>query len=181
VDRFGEQMMIQGVVADSSNANRWVGYITKYLTKHAADCHRPQTVRQHAHLERLWQELRHTPCSPRCPNWLLYAVQPVKAHGKMRPGFCRGKVHQRATLGLGGRRVLVSRLWSGKTLAEDRYDRRAWVRQLLAVTSALDATEEEQEQSASRFAWERAGPTDPDVQPLGHRLLRRMESSQSFA
>jgi hypothetical protein len=40
----------------------------------------------------------------------------------MRAGFCRGKVHQLDTLGLGGRRVLVSRLWSGKTLADHRYD-----------------------------------------------------------
>jgi hypothetical protein len=32
----------------------------------------------------------------------------------MRPGWCRSKAHDRENLGLGGRRVLVSRQWSGK-------------------------------------------------------------------
>jgi hypothetical protein len=34
----------------------------------------------------------------------------------MRAGHCKGKVHQLDTLAIGGRRVLVSRDWSGKTL-----------------------------------------------------------------
>ena len=173
VVRLGTQLMAHGLLAGSEQANRRVGYITKYLTKHAADCHRTETVRQQAHLERLWQELRHTPCTPRCPNWLLYGVQPHGVHGRMRPGFCRGKVHQRATLGIGGRRVLVSRNWSGKTLADHKYDARAWVRQLLGVTAGHQASEE-QAVSASRYGWEKARPTDPDVAPLGHRLLRRV-------
>ncbi len=42
-------------------------------------------------------------------------------------------MHQLDTLGIGGRRVLVSRNWSGKTLADHRYDQAAWVRQVLAV------------------------------------------------
>jgi hypothetical protein len=172
VVRFGPQLLAKGVLADTENANKWVRYITKYLTKHAADCHDVSTVRQLAHLERLWQELRHTPCTPRCPNWLLYGVQPKGAHAKMQPGRCRARVHQRATLGLGGRRVLVSRQWSGKTLADHRHDTRAWVRQLLGVTADSEADADEQDRSASRFAWEKARPTDPDVSPLGHRLLR---------
>ena len=172
VARLGTQVMAQGLLAGSPQANRRVGYITKYLTKHAADCHRAETGRQRTHLERLWQELRHTPCTPRCPNWLLYGVQPKDAHARMRPGFCRGKVHQRATLGIGGRRVLVSRNWSGKTLADHKYDARAWVRQLLGLTPGHETDTDEQEQSASRYAWEKVKPTDPDVSPLGHRLLR---------
>ena len=50
---------------------------------------------------------------------------------KLRPGPCKGRVHQRATLGIGGRRVLVSRDWSGKTLADHRADAHDWVRVLL--------------------------------------------------
>jgi len=177
VVRLGTQLMAHGLLAGSEQAKRRVGYITKYLTKHAADCHRTETVRQRAHLERLWQELRHTPCTPRCANWLLYGVQPKDAHGRMRPGFCRGKVHQRATLGIGGRRVLVSRNWSGKTLADHKYDARAWVRQLLGVTAGHQADTDEQDKSASRFAWEKAKPTDADVAPLGHRLLRTISET----
>lgn len=167
VARFGQQVHVQGVTAGSPDAERAVRYITKYITKQASDCHEIETDRQRAHLERLWAELRVTPCSSRCPNWLLYGVQPEKVHARMLPGRCRGRVHQRATLGLGGRRVLVSRQWSGKSLADHRADRRAWVRTLLGLTS----DDQEQEQT-SRYAWELARPDDPDVLPLGHRLLR---------
>jgi len=49
----------------------------------------------------------------------------------MVPGHCTGKAHDRANLGLGGRRVLVSRKWSGKTLAGHKADRAAVVRAAL--------------------------------------------------
>jgi len=47
----------------------------------------------------------------------------------------RGPVeaHDREHLGVGGRRVLVSRDWSGKTLAEHRADRAAAVREAFAI------------------------------------------------
>ena len=174
VVRFGPQLLAQGVLAGSKDADRCVRYITKYLTKHAADCHHADTARQRAHHERLWEELRITPCSPRCANWLFYGIQPKNPHGKLQPGRCKARVHQRATLGLGGRRVLVSRQWSGKTLADHRADNHAWVRQLLAVTVDLDQADNNEavDESASRYAWELARPDDPDVSPLGHRLLR---------
>jgi Replication initiator protein, pSAM2 len=41
----------------------------------------------------------------------------------MLPGHCSHKAHDRANLGLGGRRVLVSRKWTGTTLAVHRADR----------------------------------------------------------
>jgi hypothetical protein len=50
----------------------------------------------------------------------------------MVPGHCAHKAHHRANLGLGGRRVLVSRKWSGKTLAGHKADRAAVVRAALA-------------------------------------------------
>ncbi|MEU4476884.1 replication initiator [Micromonospora sp. NPDC023966] len=59
VVRFGSQVDAKGVLAGTKDADRCVGYITKYLTKQAADCHDVTTGRQRAHLERLWQELRH--------------------------------------------------------------------------------------------------------------------------
>ncbi|WP_394346868.1 replication initiator [Thermobifida fusca] len=43
----------------------------------------------------------------------------------MRPGFCTSKAHRREHLGYAGRRVLVSRKWSGKTLANHKADRLA--------------------------------------------------------
>lgn len=174
VVRFGPQIKARGVDAGSKDVDRTVGYITKYITKNAADCHTSTTEAQRDHLDRLWRQLRVTPCSDRCANWLLYGVTPKKAHAKLRPGNCKGKAHQRATLGIGGRRVLVSRDWSGKTLADHRADARAWVLNLLGI-----ATDEKTDQSAaappdqpSRVVWELAHSDDPDVPEIEHRLLR---------
>jgi hypothetical protein len=60
VARFGVQLDAKGVLAESPDADRCVSYITKYLTKQAADCHTPDTDRQRAHLEPLWIQLRRT-------------------------------------------------------------------------------------------------------------------------
>ena len=168
VVRCGVQIHARGVTAGSPETSRYVGYITKYLTKHVADCHPTTSGRQQAHLERLWDQLRITPCSPRCGNWLLYGIQPDHAHPKLTPGRCRSRVHQRATLGLGGRRVLISRQWSGKTLADHRADNHTWVRTLLGNQTTSDSPDVD----PRRYAWELARPGDPDLPPLGHRLLR---------
>ena len=170
VARFGVQVDAKGVLAGTKDADRCVGYITKYLTKQAADCHQITTDRQRAHLERLWQELRYTPCSERCANWLLYGVQPKNTRPGLKPGNCKNKVHKRDTLGLGGRRVLISRQWSGKTLSDHRADRKDWVKALLGITT--DATTAPAGSDTVRHAWELAKPTDDDVPPLAHRILR---------
>jgi hypothetical protein len=52
---------------------------------------------------------------------------------KLQDGHCRAKDHQADILGIGGRRVLVSRQWSGQTLADHGHDQAASVRKTLAV------------------------------------------------
>src|SRR5262249_42485134 len=91
-----------------------------------------------------------------------------------RPGRCKGKVHQRDTLGIGGRRVLVSRQWSGKTLADHKADARAWVRALLGVSDGHETADpvEVDQGEAQPYASELVRPGDPDLPPLAHRLLR---------
>jgi hypothetical protein len=84
-----------------------------------------------AHIDRLAEEVRWLRCAPTCANWLRFGVQPKGAGPGMVPGHCKHKAHDRANLGLGGRRVLVSRKWSGKTLAVHRADRAAVVRAAL--------------------------------------------------
>jgi hypothetical protein len=76
-------------------------------------------------------------------------------------GPCKGKAHHREYLGYAGRRVLVSRKWSGKTLADHRADRKNW----LTETLGLPATD------PARYTWEAVKPGDPDRMPNGHRLL----------
>src|ERR1700761_1623493 len=76
VARYGERFDAQGVLAGSRDANRCIGYVTKYLTKHVSDCHQATTDAQARHADRLADALRYEPCSPTCANWLLYGVQP---------------------------------------------------------------------------------------------------------
>jgi hypothetical protein len=174
VVRFGAQVDARGVMPGTDDAERTIRYVTKYITKQTGDCHKLTTERQQRHLDRLWQQLQITPCTDRCANWLLYGVQPKKAHAKLKPGRCRGKVHQRETLGIGGRRILISRDWSGKTLADHKHDARAWVRALLGVTTDLAGVDHAQGATTEpvRHAWELARPDDPDVGPMSHRLMR---------
>jgi Replication initiator protein, pSAM2 len=120
VARFGTRFDAQGVLAGSRDASRCIGYLTKYLTKHIGDCHQAVSDAQADHTGRLADALRYEPCSPTCANWLRYGIQPKNARPGLRPGACKGKAHRREYLGYAGRRVLVSRKWSGKTLADHR-------------------------------------------------------------
>ncbi len=136
VVRFGRQLDLQGIIATASDADRRVGYLTKYLTKSVADTYGEpdqRTPAQAAHLNRLHAQVRWLPCSTRCWNWLRYGIQPDQASDGMVPGRCPGKAHRQENLGCGGRRVLVSRKWTGKTLVDHQADRAAVVREALAA------------------------------------------------
>ncbi|MET7769108.1 replication initiator [Nocardia sp. NPDC005366] len=132
--RFGEQVdprHIRGIVA-GTEADKTIGYVTKYLTKSISEVLHTDSDRTAAHYDRLHAELQRVPCSPRCGVWLRYGIVPKGASDKTVPGRCKGKAHRRDTLGLPGRRVLVSRRWSGKTLPDHKQDRADFVRKLLA-------------------------------------------------
>jgi hypothetical protein len=161
VARFGPKFDAQGVLGGSTDSARCIGYLTKYLTKNVADCHKATTSAGQDHAERLADALRYEPCSPTCANWLRYGVQPKNAREGMLPGRCTGKAHRREYLGYPGRRVLVSRKWSGKTLADHRADRKAWLLETLGITDTDPA----------RFMWEPVTPGDPDHMPPAQRLL----------
>ncbi|MDQ2874134.1 MAG: replication initiation protein [Actinomycetota bacterium] len=170
VARFGPKFDAQGVLAESRDSARCSGYLTKYLTKHVGDCHQAQTGAQRDHANRLADALRYEPCSPTCANWLRYGVQPKNPREGLRPGHCQGKAHRREYLGYAGRRVLVSRKWSGKTLADHRADRKAW----LMTTLGLSATD------PSRYAWAPVTPGDPDHMPPAQRLLHVVADRQRW-
>ncbi len=169
VARFGPRFDAQGVLAGSRDSARCIGYLTKYLTKHLGHCHHADgPVADHA--QRLVDALRYEPCSPTCANWLRYGIEPKNAHERLRPGHCAGKAHRPEYLGYAGRRVLVSRKWSGKTLADHRTDRREW----LMTTLGLSATD------PARYAWEPVKPGDPDHMPPAQRLLHVVADRQKW-
>jgi hypothetical protein len=150
-----------GRARGSKDAARCIGYLVKYLTKQVGDCHHPDTDAARAHAARLAEALRFQPCSPTCANWLRYGIQPKNARPGLVPGCCKGKAHDPDHLGYAGRRVLVSRKWSGKTLADHRADRQQWLLSMLGV-SATDP---------ARYAWEVVAPGDPDHMDHARRLL----------
>ena len=78
----------------------------------------------------------------------------------MVPGACGKRAHERDNLGFGGRRVQVSRRWSGKTLAEHRADRATVVRETL-LAAGIEAPEVDRlgvdqvlDDGTPRFVWE---------------------------
>ena len=90
-------------------------------------------------------------------------VGQLQAEGLDQPGFavgaCKGKAHRSEHCGYAGRRVLVSRKWSGKTLADHRAGRKAW----LVATLGLEVPD------PARYSW--VTPGDPDYLPPEQRLL----------
>jgi hypothetical protein len=170
VARFGTRFDAQGVLAGSKDATRCVGYLTKYLTKHVADCHQATTDPQRNHVDQLAEALRYEPCSLRCANWLRYGIQPKNPRPGLTPGACRGKAHRRENLGYAGRRVLVSRKWSGKTLADHRADRRDWLLETLGQAATDPA----------RYSWETVNPGDPDHMEHARRLLHVVADRQHW-
>ncbi|SDR72405.1 hypothetical protein SAMN04488543_0213 [Friedmanniella luteola] len=179
VMRFGRQVDMAGIIAPSPDADRAVRYLTKYLTKAVADTHtdpdgEPDPALE-AHVDRLHTELRYLPCSERCANWLRYGIQPDAAGPGLQPGRCSSKAHDREHLGLGGRRVLVSRQWSGKRLSEHKADRATVVREALLAAGVV-APETERlaatvtlPDGSPRFVWT---DTRPDARTYARVLLQ---------
>jgi hypothetical protein len=171
---------VKGMEGGTKHAERAIRYTTKYLTKDLVDQTLIRSPEQQAHADRLHRELSVLPCSPRCANWLLYGIQPERARHDLTPGRCRGKVHQRKSLGYTGRRCLVSRNWSGKTLTDHRLDGRDWFR---AVTAGLLDHEDQAEGEASpaekgRYLYLLARRTDRDLDTLTDRILRSIAARE---
>ena len=133
--RFGKQTDYQGVLGGTRNSEYRIGYLTKYLTKDIAHTYDGDddraSARRKAHIDRLHEETRWLPCTERCANWLRFGIQPKDAEPGLVPGECDHKAHRRENAGVGGRRVLKSKYWTGKTLDEHKADRRDIVRQVL--------------------------------------------------
>jgi hypothetical protein len=179
VVRFGTQVHVKGILGGTEEAGRHVGYLTKYLTKtitQAAGLGEHATHAHRAHAHRLHAELRVTPCSPHCPIWLLYGIQPKGARYSMTPGRCKGKAHQAEHLGIAGRRVLVSRKWSNKSLDDHRAERDEFVRQLLHAAGLQPAHGPKD----GPYRWERTAPADPDVPPRPVLLLQAIAERQRW-
>lgn len=85
----------------------------------------------------------------------------------LQAGHCQSKADDREHLGCGGRRVLVSRHWSGKTLAEHKADRATVVRETLHAAGIVPpevermSAEVKSPDGLPRFVWTDTRPTSP--------------------
>jgi len=182
---FGEQVDSQWFIPGSTRTDRRVGYLCKYLTKSIAEAYDPDDMspRQRTHLRRLHREVRWLPCCPECSNWLRYGIQPKNPEPGMQPGHCPRPAHQLENLGHGGRRVLVSREWSGKTLAEHKADRAEVVRAALAE-AGLEPPDTDRwsadrtcDDGTPRYQWEPAG-IDPAADIETYRVILRRSMTE---
>ena len=120
----------------------------------------------------------------RAANWPRYGVQPKEPGPGLVPGYCASKAHDRENFGLGGRPVLVSRKWSGKTLTEHRADRAAVVRQVLQAagveTPEADrlSTDVLHEDGQPRFVWDEL-PCEPPTWTSWLARSRRRRTGSS--
>ena len=186
VVRFGGQDDIAGLIAGTPGADRTIGYLCKYLTKTIAATYddsdgEPSPARQ-THIDRLADEVRWLPCSPGCANWLRYGIQPKDVEPHLTPGYCPGRAHDRENLGLGGRRVLVSRQWSGKTLDHHKADRVGVVRAALeeAGIDPDDHDELSVTGSEGRFDWEVIGRSRIDDTTYAAAIAEAIETRQRW-
>ncbi|GAA2817361.1 replication initiator [Kribbella solani] len=180
VVRLGTQLDYQGIIADTdAKVGKAIGYLTKYLGKAIGETYGDDPTELHpaqrAHINRLHAHVRVLPCSPECANWLRYGVTPKNAGGNTIPGECDSKAHDREHLGLGGRRVLVSRGWTGKTLTQHRADRSEVIRQTLAAAGVEmdDQNELATHTDTPRFIWKpiRPGEEGPRHIPTHKEVL----------
>ena len=189
--RLGAQVDIKGLLGGTPDSDRAVRYLCKYLTKSIADTYAtpreddddvdPGVVAYERHIDRLHREVRWLPCSQACANWLRYGIQPKDAGPGLIPGQCSSKAHDREHLGLGGRRVLVSRQWSGKTLGQHRADRAAVVREVLQE-AGIDAPEADRmaadvldSDGQPRFVWEDVPVPERDYTTVIAQSLRQAQ------
>lgn len=173
--RFGKQTDYQWLIAESGRTDRRVNYLTKYLTKAVAETYDPDKInaRQIAHRDRLNHETRWLPCSPECANWLRHGVAPKNAGEGLEAGACPKAAHKPDNVGYGGRRVLVSRQWTGKTLDQHKADRAEVVRQVL-TEAGIDmadqhayAADVQRDDGTPRFIWEEIDTAELDP-AIGH-------------
>lgn len=165
----------RGVKGGTKDAERSIRYITKYLAKDITEHVQPVDDPQRSHFDRLHAELSTLPCSPTCANWLLYGIQPKNAGSRLKPGHCRGKVHQRQTLAFTGRRVLISRQWSNKTLTDHRDDNKTWIRALLELDENPETKPE-----IGNYIYEICRHNDPDLPPQQNRIMTAISARMQW-
>ena len=155
--RFGTQLDLQGVIPE--HADQAVRYLAKYLTKAIGETHTDGADPAYGGTS--------TGCTPNsgccrarpgARTGSATASNPTTPNPASSPASARMRAHDRDNLGV-TRRVLPSRLWSGKTVDQHKADRAEVVRQTL-LTAGMDNLDLDRmaasvtlPDGSPRFAW----------------------------
>jgi len=107
---------------------------------------------------------------------LVYRAERLPVWDPRAKNFTDPEAHQIEHLGIAGRRVLVSRKWSSKTLEDHRTERGEFVRQLLEA-AGIQPTHDPDDGPCQ---WERPAPADPDIPARFLLLLRAVAERQRW-
>lgn len=88
--------------------------------------------------------------------------------------------HRPANLGYAGRRCLVSRKWTGKTLTAHRADRRAHVMRALGAVGIRVDQDTPDIPAPDRYRWEAINPADPNQPDRTELLLRAINQRRRW-
>ncbi len=200
VRAVGKQTDIKGLLGGTEDSDRTVRYLCKYLTKAVAETYADQPRHRSTPTtpsRREGEPVRgphRPPPRPRPRAALLPGLRELAAlrHPAARtpplgctPGSARSKAHDRECLGVGGRRALVSRHWTGKTLTEHKADRAAVVRQVLEA-AGIEAPDADRlaadvlhTDGKPRFVWEDTKPDQRDYPAMIAASLREKKARRA--
>ena len=165
VARFGAEFDAQGVLAGSKDANRCIGYLTKYLTKHVGRLPRRPTPTRSAPTPPGWPtRCGYEPCSP-----TLRELAPLRRPAQERQGRAWSRAAARA------RRTDAEHLGyagpPGAGLAQVvRQDPRRSPRRPQGLAAAKPSAWI-RARPRPGTAWHVVTPADPDHLPYERRLL----------
>ena len=166
VVRFGPQVDAEGVLAGTSDADRTIGYITKYVTKSVADCHTATSDRQRDHLDRLWtRTARHAVLRPVRRTGCSTASNPRRPTPGCGPAAARARSTSAPPSASAAAASSSPATGPARPSPTTAPTRRAWVRKALLGVTPRPARRDGEPGQPAPYAWERPAPDDPDVPP----------------
>ena len=162
VARFGAEFDAQGVLAGSKDANRCIRYLTKYLTKHVADCHQADTDAQRAHAAPAGRR-----AAVRAVLADLRELAPVRHPAEERPrGPAPGRAARARRTGPSTSATPDAGCWSPASGPA-----RPWPTTAATARPGWSRPSAWSAPDPARYTWHVVTPSDPDYLPPDKRLL----------
>ena len=171
VARFGQRFDAQGVIAGSRDANRCIGYLTKYLTKHVADCHQATDTSPARARRTGWPRRCATSRARRRARTGCATASSPRTPGRAcAPGIARAKRTAANTSATPGAASWSPASGPARPWPITAPTASTWLLETLGLPAADPA----------RYTWEPVTPGDPDHMPNAQRLLHVVADRQRW-